>query len=90
MAVNNCIFSSMVSADIESFHTRSSSSNKLTLDQAYSLLGFDKYSVPNEKEVSVRYRELILKNHPDKMGPEGSEISSRLNQAKDMVSNIYI
>ena len=77
----------MVSAESE-FQTShlNAPSSKLTLDQAYSLLGFDIYSVPDEKEVSARYRELILKHHPDKLGPEGSEMSSKLNQAKDMVS----
>lgn len=61
----------------------------MSLDQAYNLLGFDSCSVPNEKEILIRYREMILKYHPDKRGPEGSEISSRLNQAKEMV-RLYV
>ncbi len=78
----------MVSAesDFKSLHHINAGSSKMTLDQAYSLLGFDSFSVPNEKEVSLRYRELIMKYHPDKLGPEGAEMSIRLNQAKEMVT----
>jgi DnaJ-class molecular chaperone len=80
---------SMVAAETESSaylpQIMAIDNNKLSLDQAYSLLGFDSHSVPDEKEISNRYRELMLKYHPDRKGPDGAEIACKLNQAKDMV-----
>ena len=42
-------------------------------------------SVPSSHEVVVRYRELILLFHPDKMGSEGEQFASAINQAKELV-----
>ena len=33
----------------------------------------------------MRYRELILLFHPDKMGSEGEQFASAINQAKELV-----
>ncbi len=50
-------------------NAEASASNRLTLTQAYKILGIDKGS--SEAEVKKAYRRLMSQHHPDKLVAKG-------------------
>ena len=60
---------------------RSSNYSGSTLDEALKFFGFS--SMPSNDELKKRYRELALKNHPDKGGE--TAVFQRLQNYKDLL-----
>lgn len=78
-------------ADLESMlNMRSSSSSEGTLEEAYKVLGISPSA--KDAEVKAAYRNLALKNHPDKVAALGDDIRKaaekkfqEINAAKDKI-----
>ncbi len=62
---------------------RHNRSNRLTIEQAYQLLGLKTNA--SEKEIITAHRRLIQKNHPDRGG--SAELAAQINAARDVLLN---
>ncbi|MFP6699533.1 MAG: molecular chaperone DnaJ [Alphaproteobacteria bacterium] len=56
----------------------------MTLDEAREVLGLD--INPSPSEIREAYKQLMLKNHPDKGG--SSYLAAKINQAKDLLLGV--
>ena len=59
-------------------------SSKLTLEEAYKILNLDIKKRVTKEEVNKAYIKIQKKIHPD-VSPETAELSSIVNEAKDIV-----
>ena len=59
-------------------------SSKLTLEEAYKILNLDIKKKVTKEEVNKAYIKIQKKIHPD-VSPETAELSSIVNEAKDIV-----
>jgi hypothetical protein len=58
------------------------------IDEAYGVFGWDRNYLPTEDELSAKYRELMRLNHPDKVGAEGANLCSIINEARGLVRHL--